>query len=346
MSAAMNVKARRKATPNTAQGWVPPSSSNQHRKITFDSYHSHLVSIAKAIYAANGEYLAIVEDYLRWRNWSKAKTAFGFSQKPGRFTNDDLTVLKDLVAAGPPVGQSAVPQLLDRLRQTSYIDIWRRATENMAYLKNHPTHQTKKHLENGRKRAERMKACRVIVETSYHKVENELRNQMHISVCDGVVEKLAMLRKYEDAYPVTSSSESSPDTRFKLPIPIYLCCILACLFLALIFIGVAWSKSSNALGSTNDTDFWTLLAFSTVQLLGFYTTVSNVSRKSTEKSVAWTCALYLTAFGIICTLVSIPAYTYLPTMWSTLLAFGAAVAQLVVLLELLLMADHSKTKQA
>ncbi|KAI1088470.1 hypothetical protein F5B19DRAFT_471112 [Rostrohypoxylon terebratum] len=342
VSPTMNVKARRKATPNTAQGWLPPLNSNKHRKITFDSYHSHLLSIAKAIHAANVEFLAIVEEYLRWRAWSSAKHVFGFSQKPGRYTEYDLNVLKDLVAAGPPVGQSAVPQLLDRLRQTSYMDIWRRATENVAYLKSHPR-ETLTHVNKGRKRAERLKACRVIVETSYGKVENELRNQMLIGVCEGVLEKIAMLREYEDAYPV--SSGNVPDVRFKLPMPTLLCCSSIYMTLSTIPAGIALIKGTNAPGSTDDPDFWWLVQSVAMQLLGLVLAVCNVPQKPTEKSTAWTSALCLTAFGMSCTCASIPTYLFLSTSWSNFMSSGATMSQIIVMLELTLMADHSKIKQ-
>ncbi|KAI0881816.1 uncharacterized protein GGS22DRAFT_56952 [Annulohypoxylon maeteangense] len=345
ISATMNIKARRKGTPNPAQGWLPLSNNNQFKKITFDSYHAHLISIAKAFHVANEEFLAIVEEYLRWRAWSNARYAFGFkSQKPGRFTDDDLSVLKDLVQAGPPEGKFGVPQLLERLRQTSYIDIWRRAIENMAYLKNHPKHYTKKHQTSGRKRAERIKECRVIVETSYGKVENELRNQMLFGVCDGILEKMAMLRKYEDAYPV-SSSDSSPGTRFQFSVSTLLGGTSVWMFLSLIPMGIAWMKSTSTSGSTGDSDFWTLIQSSMMQILGLALAVCNIPRKSTERSTAWTCALILTCFGIVCALASIPTYLYLSTMWSNLLSYGATIAQTIVMLELTLMTDHSKIKQ-
>ncbi|XDG04432.1 hypothetical protein ABKA04_004047 [Annulohypoxylon sp. FPYF3050] len=343
VSTTMNVKARRKATPNPTQGWLPLSNSNKHRKITFDSYQSHLVSIAKAIHTANVEFLAIVEEYLRWRAWSNAKYTFGFSQKPGRYTDNDLAVLKDLVAAGPPVGQSAVPQLLDRLGQTSYMNIWKRATDHMAYLKSHPK-RTQRHLENGRKRAERLKACRVIIETSYNKVENELRNQMLISVCEGVLEKVAMLREYEDAYPV--SSGSLPDVRFKLPTPTLLCCASIYMTLSTIPAGIALTKGTHAPGSSNDPDFWWLVQSVAMQLLGLVLAVCNVPRKPTEKSAAWMSALCLTGFGILCASASIPAYLFLSTSWSSLMSSGATMSQIIVMLELTLMAEHFKIKQA
>ncbi|KAI1462707.1 hypothetical protein F4805DRAFT_6519 [Annulohypoxylon moriforme] len=347
-STIMNMKARRKATPNPTLGWLPLSSNKQFKKITFDSYHSHLISIARAIHVANEEFLAIVEEYLRWRAWSNARLAFGFSQKPGRFTDDDLAVLKDLVQAGPPEGKFGVPQLLERLRQTSYINIWKRAVENMAYLKNHPK-GTSKHQTIGRKRAEKMRECRIAIETSYGKVENELRNQMLFGVCDGILDKLNMLRQYEDAYPVSSSVSSSatnPDIRFKLPAPTLLCGISVYLTLSIIPVGMAWTRATNTPGSTNDSDFWWLVQNSMMQILGLILAVCNIPQKSAEKSAAWICALLLTCFGILCTVAAIPAYLYLPTMWSSLLSSGATIAQIVVMLELALMGDYFKIKQA
>ncbi|KAI2470928.1 hypothetical protein F4781DRAFT_154851 [Annulohypoxylon bovei var. microspora] len=340
----MNMKARRKPSPYAAQGWVPLSNNRQNQMTPFDKYHSNLVSIAKAIHAANEEYVEIVDEYLRWRAWSKSKNRFRSSQRSERFSENDLDLLKSSVQAGPPVSRFVVPQLLGKLRETSYIDIWRRAAENMAYLKSHPKHQTQRHRDNGKKRAEKIKKCRVIVETSFGLVENELRNQGFSSICECILEKVEMLRRYEEAYPM--SPERSPGLWFKLPTPTLLVIVTMSIFISFISMCVAGTKASSAPGSTQDSDFWIQIQGAMMQISGLIVAVCNVHRGSAENPIAWRCALGLTAVGIICAVASIPMYLYLPTMWSSIASFAACVTQLIVTLELALVADHSKIKQS
>ncbi|KAI0137965.1 hypothetical protein F4776DRAFT_663543 [Hypoxylon sp. NC0597] len=346
------MKAKRKPIPNGTQGWAAPTSSQQSRTIPFDEYHSNLISIVKAIHTANGEYLSIVKEYLRWRNWSSFKNPFSFGQQSGRFTQDDLRVLEGVLQTQPPVSgfvtqpsgsRLAVPQLLDLLRDTSYVGIWERAAENMAFLKSHPKHQTKNHQEKGRKRAENLKGCRVALETGFSNVKKELRVQGLGSVCDGILMKLDMLRKYEEAYPIPS--ERRIDLWFKFQTPTLSFFNTVFLLASLIPLCMAWNKSTDVPGSTEDPDFWTLIFSAINQSQSLVSTLYTINRQSEGHHVAWICAIWLTAGGIVCAYVGIPMYLFLPTKWSVLISAGGAISQLGVILEIAWMTDHSKLKK-
>ncbi|KAI0842625.1 hypothetical protein F5Y06DRAFT_131625 [Hypoxylon sp. FL0890] len=330
------MRAKRKSNPNSSQGWASP-------KIPFDEYQSNLMSIAKAIHAANEEYLSIVKEYLRWRNRLSSKKPFSSSQNLDRFSQNDLRILEGVVRAQPPGSRFAVPQLLDSLRDMSYVGIWERAAENMAYLKSHPKHQTRRHQENGKKRAKKLKNCRIVVETGFALVEKELRVQGLNDVCDGILAKIDMLGKYEEAYPVPS--ERRIDSWFKFQTPTLLSIGAVFILASLIPMCVAWSKSTDPPGSTDDFDFWLNIQNAIIQFLGLVSTLYTVHRKSEEHHVAWICSIFLTGFGIVCAGIGIPIYLYLPTRWSALAFFSASVAQLCVNLEIAWMTDHSKLKQ-
>ncbi|KAI1416281.1 hypothetical protein F5Y13DRAFT_129762 [Hypoxylon sp. FL1857] len=342
----MNMKAKRKSTPNDKQGWASPS-------ISFEEYQSNLISIAQAIHTANQEYLSIVEEYLQWLDWSSPQTPFSSSQKRGRFSQADLRILEGVVQTQPPTSRFAVAQpsgsqfalrqLLDSLRNTSYINIWKRAAQNMAYLKKHPKHQTEEHQEEGRKRAEKFKNCRITVESGFALVEKELRVQGLDGVCDGIMAKIDMLRKYEEAYPIPPKRRMG--LWFKFHTPTLLFFNLVFMLGSLIPMAIAWNRSTDAPGSTEDSDFWMLVQGAIIQSLGLISTIYTVHRKSEEHHTAWICAIWLTACGIIFAYIGIPMYLFLPTRWSGLTSFGAAVAQLGVILEIAWMADHSKLKQ-
>ncbi|KAI1142579.1 hypothetical protein F5Y05DRAFT_231767 [Hypoxylon sp. FL0543] len=331
-----NMKAKRKPAPNGSQGWASP-------KIPFDEYQSHLTSIARAVHAANEEYLSIVKEYLRWRNWTSSKNPFSSSQKQERFSQDDRLILEGVVRAQPPGSRSAVPQLLDSLRDTSYVGIWERAAENMAYLKSHPKHQIRGHQEKGTKRAEKLKDCRIKVETGFSMVEKELRVQGLKDVCDGILAKIDMLCKYEEAYPIPSERRTDLWSKFQTP---PLLCISALFMLAsLVPMCMAWNKSADAPGSTDDSDFLISIQNAIIQSVGLALTLYTVQRRSEEHRVAWMCAIFLTVCGVVCACVAVPMYLFLPTRWSTLASYGGSLTQLCVILEIAWMTDHSKLKQ-
>ncbi|OTA90499.1 hypothetical protein M434DRAFT_13895 [Hypoxylon sp. CO27-5] len=345
----MNMKAKRKPTPNSTQGWAAPAGNQQ--SIVFDEYHSNLVSIAKAIHTANEEYLSIVKEYLRWLNWSSSKNPFSFSQSSGRFTQDDLHILEGVLQTKPPVGRFVAqppgswfvhPQLLDLLRDTSYVGIWERAAENIAFLKSHPKHQTEKHQEKGRNRAGKLKNCRIALETGFSIIEKDLRAQGLGSVCDGILVKLNMLRNYEEAYPIPSERRIDLWFRFQTPtLPL----VNTVFLLASLFpLCMAWSKSTGAPGSTEDSDFWMLILNAIIQSPSLVSTLYTVHRQSKTHYVAWICAVWLAAGGIACAYVCIPLYLFLPTKWSVLMSVGGPIAQLGVNFEIAWMADHPKLK--
>ncbi|KAI2624879.1 hypothetical protein GGR54DRAFT_637779 [Hypoxylon sp. NC1633] len=358
----MGARAKRKtSSPYGAQGWtskfdyrmrypmiITPSRidnypSPQIQGTLSDDCHSKLISIAKAMHAANEQYLRVVEEYMRWRNRSSSWYSSSPNQKSWRFDSGDLSNIKHVVQDALPVDRSAVPQLLQGLGDYSYIDIWKRSAENMAYLRNHPKHLTSKHQGNGKKRAIELKNCRVTAETCFRLVETELRFLGHGDVCEGIFLKIDMLRKYEDAYPIPSEKE--PPFRFQVQTPILIFVTLVYIFASLIPMGIAFSRSPSEAGTTEDADFYLLIQNTMIQVLGLVTAVGTVYRRSHENAIAWICALSLTAIGIICAVVSVPLYLCKPTFWSAFTSFSASATQAGVTLEIALMTENPKAKQ-
>ncbi|KAI1778411.1 hypothetical protein F4818DRAFT_300520 [Hypoxylon cercidicola] len=333
----MNMKAKRKTASHSGQGWT---NSYQNTRSLSDTCHPILLSIAKATHDANEEYLSIVKIYLR----NRARKSFSSSQP--RFTPDDLDKMKAIVTVGSPIDATPTPTLLDSLKDVSYTDIWDRAADNMAFLRGHWKHQTQKHQDAGRQRAMKLRACQITIEKSFNQVEKEMRNSSHDLdlVCDGIQEKIDMLHKYEKVYPV--SVDSHPTAPLQSQTSILILLVLTFIVLSLIPMGVAWMKSTGDHGSVHDSDFWLCIMTSIGQAFGLFTSVYIVGRRSADNSTAWKCALLFTGAGIICCIVPIPLYLYVPTMWSSLVSFFASMAQFGVMLEIATMTEHPKLKQA
>ncbi|KAI1098906.1 hypothetical protein F4804DRAFT_102270 [Jackrogersella minutella] len=339
----MNMKARRKPSAYGVQGWIAPGGFQQKQTLPLDEYYSNLDLIVSAIDIANKEYLSIVKEYLRWQTRS-SRQRLNSSPRSERFNDNDLRMLETAIQSTSQTGHSSVPHLhlIGILGERSYVDIWERAAENMAYLKNHPKHQRQKHQENGKKRAETMKRCRIAIEDSFSLIEQDLRAQGLDSARGGILLKIDMLRKYEEAYPM--APEHHPVFLPKLQTPNLLVLVSICTLISFIPLGMAWTKAANIPGSTEDAGFYIQIQNVIYQCVGLIITVYTVRQRSEENCVAWIRALWLAGVGILCALVSIPMYLYIPTMWSVLALFGASTAQLSVLLELSLMDDHSKLK--
>jgi hypothetical protein len=100
----------------------------------------------------------------------------------------------------------------------------------------------------------------------------------------------------------------------------------------------AWQQASNSIGTTHDVDFWLLIQSSMLQLLGLFTAMFPIYKRSPAH--AWRWAQALTVLGALCSLGSIPLYNYAPTMWSALVSlFGSAqagMASLIALMRILL----------
>ncbi|OTB09278.1 hypothetical protein M426DRAFT_135473 [Hypoxylon sp. CI-4A] len=330
---------RKKPSPNATPGWTPPSSNPQNTDSLSKECHGNLISIAEAIHTANGEYLTIVGDYLRWfARFNKR------SQKPGRFTAADRDVLKHTIEDETPIEKSAILQLLSVLSDTSYTGIWKRAADNMAFLKTLPTHQTQKHQDKGRKRAELLKNCRITVLNGFNSAEKELRALGHDDVCEGIETKIDMLRKFEDVYPI--SSNSVPSSQFNIDASTLISIAFVWIILSSIFTFIAWSKSTNAPGSIEDPDFYLQIQNALVQFLGFVTSVFTVHHVSRDNILAWRWALCLAIGGIVCGFMAIPMYLYISPMWSSTVASFSSIAQIAVIAVLAMVTNHPKVKQA
>lgn len=219
------MKAKRKPFRNSSQGWT---NNYQISQSLSDDCHSNLISIAKAVHAANEQYLSVVADYLKWRRRSVSQAPFSTSQNLRRFSDSDLQSLKVVVQTQPPTDRSDIPGLVDSLRDVSYIGIWEQAAENMAYLKRHPKHRAQKHQDNARRRAVELKDCRIAAETGFGLVEKELRALGFDNACEAILEKIDMLRKYEEAYPLPLKSFLGFQSKPQLPFLIFFIFLVRC----------------------------------------------------------------------------------------------------------------------
>ncbi|KAI1805155.1 hypothetical protein F4811DRAFT_516859 [Daldinia bambusicola] len=357
-------KEKRRSSPNSAQGWTTPLGNSQNDAELSDGCRSGLVLIVQAFYTANLQYQHIVDEYLRWR--STVRDRFSSNPNLTRFSIYDRTAMERVVKAYLALDQSLVPQLLAHLDETSYVDIWRRAAENMARLKSLQKHQDPEHLDKAKNRAIELKNCRVTVQTSYNSVENELRTLGHDSTCEAILTKIAMLSRYEQAYPIlpetppVQSPETPPvqvqETRpvpeihrepsytFRMPTLLFI--VAAGLVLSGIFMAVAWSKSTNnAPGSTEDADFWIMLQDVVLLFLGLFATIYVARQKLSADPFAWCYAHIFTVAGYICALLAGVLYTLVPTMWSSTASYLANCMQMMVILQLALITTTPKQKQ-
>ncbi|XXH03739.1 hypothetical protein Hte_010145 [Hypoxylon texense] len=289
-----------------------------------------------AVHNANEEYRSMVEAYLKSR-------ARKFKQP--LFTKDDDDTMKAVVKRGPPIDTTPTPELLDSLKDVTYTSIWDRAAENMDYLKRQLTHQIPRHQEEGKERAIKLRDCRITIETGFKEAEKEIRASFLDPdlICNGIHEKIEMLRKFEKVYPI--SVNSPPPTPFKSQTSILILVVLVFVMFSLIPISVAWIKSTSDCGSVEDSDFWMLIPNAMCQILSLLTSVYMIGHRTPEDSTAWKCALLFTGVGIICSIISIPLYLLVATMWSSTISFCAATAQFGAMLEIAIIMENPKSKQ-
>ncbi|KAI8958573.1 hypothetical protein F5Y11DRAFT_362493 [Daldinia sp. FL1419] len=339
------MKVKRKLSPNGSQGWKQPADS-QNSKDLSDECRLRLVSIAQATYNANIQYHSIVDEYLRWRNKLLARTTT--NSRPTRFDNDDLQTMEDAIKVYPLLDQSAVWLVL-KLSENAYLDIWRRAAENMAYLRNLTKHQTPKHLENGRIRAIELKNCRTTIENNFAIVEKELSASGFDHACKAIREKIAMLSTYEEAYPlppgprIPTEVYDEPQVTFSMSTLIFI--VLVGLIISFIPMCVACLKSTNTPGSTNDPDFYLQIQSTSLQLLSLITAMYLAHQRLLNDNSAWKYACWFTVFGCICAILAIPFYLIFPTISSSFASFFANTMQIGAMLQLALIAKNPKQKQ-
>ncbi|KAI0849306.1 hypothetical protein F5Y00DRAFT_261775 [Daldinia vernicosa] len=341
------MKGKRKISPNSTQGWTPPSSNSQNSDNLSNDCRLGLVSIVQAVHNANVQYKSIVDEYLRWRN--KLRTRSSSNPNSTRFSNDDLQTLDEVMKAYLSLDQSIAWQLLANLGDKSYIDIWKRAADNMAYLKGLWKHQAPKHLEKARNRAVDLKNCRVTVESSFKLVEKELRDSGFDHYCEAILAKKDMLLKYEEAYPILPEPRPASEIRQESPLTFQMSTLIFIVFtaVALSFIpmGMAWSRSTNTPGSTQDPDFYLQIQNMMLQLLGLSTAMLVAHQRLSDNKTAWNYACYFTVAGVICTILAVPVYAFVSTIWSSFASYLATVMQVGATLQLALIAKTPKQKQ-
>ncbi|KAI1389578.1 uncharacterized protein F4822DRAFT_205394 [Hypoxylon trugodes] len=337
----MGVKAKRKVSPNPTPGWTAPTTSSQEPLIPSFGYLTNLALIAAAVHAANEEYLAVVSEYLRWRDRSASNNS---SYSNHRFNSEDLEKLRAVIQARPPEENTlSTSQILEALEDTSYVDIWKRAAENMAFLKRHPKHQNGKHQGKAMMRAKKLRDCRVSIESSFWPVEKDLRASHLDNTCASILAKIEMLREYEEAYPIASDRPRYYSFNNRSPNLLFFISIYA--MATLVLMGVAFKLSTNTRGSTGSSDFYVQIVNAMPQTLGLFTTVFTIRKKSAEYPRAWTSALCLTVIGMALTWGAIPIYVQLPTIWSGLLSICGSFAALANILQLSVITETSKLKQ-
>jgi hypothetical protein len=79
-----------------------------------------------------------------------------------------------------------------------------------------------------------------------------------------------------------------------------------------------------------------------MQLLGLFTTIYPLQRRSTK--AAWLWAIAFSIVGSICSIGAVPLYLYVPVMWSALVSFFGSAAQALVALQLALLAETIEMK--
>ena len=105
-------------------------------------------------------------------------------------------------------------------------------------------------------------------------------------------------------------------------------------------------SSSPIPGSTSDADFWQQITNTIVQISGFLTLLVPIYRETAAKD--WIGTWILTALGIASAVVAIPLYPFVPISWSIFFSWLAASVQLLVVLQVALVAafrDQEHAKQ-
>ena len=122
--------------------------------------------------------------------------------------------------------------------------------------------------------------------------------------------------------------------------------LLGALLLACIYpLYRALRSSSPTPGSPLDADFWQLILNVILQLAGFLTLLLPIYRETIAKK--WVGTWILSILGILSALVTVPLYLFAPISWSTFFSWLGASSQLLVVLQVALVAtfrdgEHAK----
>ena len=124
--------------------------------------------------------------------------------------------------------------------------------------------------------------------------------------------------------------------------------LLGALLLACIYpLYRALKSSSPTPGSPSDADFWQVILNVILQFAGFLTLLLPIYRETLAKE--WVGTWILSILGILSALVTVPLYLLAPISWSTFFSWLGASAQLLVVLQVALVAkfrDEGHVKQA
>ena len=89
-------------------------------------------------------------------------------------------------------------------------------------------------------------------------------------------------------------------------------------------------------GSTSEANFWQQISNTIIQLAGFLTMLLPIYRETAAKQ--WVGTWVLTVLGILSALIAIPLYLFVPVLWSAFFSWLASAAQLLVVLQIALVA--------
>lgn len=108
----------------------------------------------------------------------------------------------------------------------------------------------------------------------------------------------------------------------------------AVLLLSIIPAALAWTHGKEEQGSSNDSDFYQAIAESILQILSIAIFIWLTLSHPRLSLFSWFWIWLAAGFSILCALLSIIFYVYLPsTSWSFTIAFAGAVAQVIVQLQ-------------
>ena len=103
-------------------------------------------------------------------------------------------------------------------------------------------------------------------------------------------------------------------------------------------------SSSPTPGSTSEADFWQQMLNSIVQLAGFLTLLLPIYRETAAKE--WIGTWILTILGSASAIIAVPIYLCVPVSWSALFSWLASSTQLLVVLQLALVAAFQNQEHA
>ncbi|KAI9699946.1 MAG: hypothetical protein M1836_002480 [Candelina mexicana] len=103
-------------------------------------------------------------------------------------------------------------------------------------------------------------------------------------------------------------------------------------------------SSSPTPGSTSDADFWVQVTNTIIQLAGFLTLLLPIYRETAAKQ--WVGTWILTVLGTLSAGVAVPLYLFAPIWWSAFFSWLASAAQLLVVLQVALVATFRDEEHA